>query len=78
MAARNKRISIDENTRSKIKASQLINRLTDHALSPGEIMTTSQVNAARILLGKILPDLSNVDINADVEHTGGITITWQK
>jgi len=76
MAARD-RIQHDENTRKKIQASQLINRLTNHALAEEEIMTSSQVNAAKILLGKILPDLKAMDIIADVEHDGEIHITWQ-
>lgn len=39
--------------RSKIQASQLVNRLTDHAL--GEIeMSATQVQAAKILLDKVL------------------------
>ena len=76
MAARD-RIQHDENTRKKIKASQLINRLTNHALADEEVMTASQVNATKILLGKVLPDLKAMDIIADVEHNGEIHITWE-
>ena len=76
--AANNRISIDENTRKKIKAGMLIKRLTDHALSDEDMMSTSQVNAAKILLGKTLPDLSNVDIQAGVELDGKLEITWAK
>jgi hypothetical protein len=76
MAARD-RIQHDENTRKKIQASQLINRLTNHALGDEEIMTPSQVNAAKVLLGKILPDLKAMDIIADIEHDGEIHLTWQ-
>lgn len=57
MAARSRRIRHDDNTRAKIQASQLVNRLTKHAL--GEVdMTASQVNAATTLLRKVLPDLA--------------------
>jgi hypothetical protein len=76
MAARD-RIQHDENTRKKIQASQLINRLTNHALADEDIMSQSQVNAAKVLLGKILPDLKAMDIVADVEHDGELHITWQ-
>ena len=65
MAARIKKIRDDENTRLKIKAAQLINRLTNHA--NGEIeLTSTQVRSIEILLRKILPDLSDIkmDVNA--------------
>ena len=65
MAARTRRPLHDEKTRQKIQATQLIKRLTSHAL--GELekpMEASQVRAAEILLKKTIPDLSNV------EHTG--------
>lgn len=68
MAARTKRIRHDENTRKKIQASQLINRLTNHALSDKDIMTQSQVNAALGLLKKTLPDLKAM------EHSGEISM----
>ena len=71
MAARN-RISHDENTRKKIQASQLINRLTKHALSDAEIMTQSQVNAAKVLLGKILPDLRSTELTT-IDDEGQVT-----
>lgn len=61
MAARKSRISIDENTRKKIQASQLINRLTNHILKDEE-MSATQVNAALGLLKKTLPDLKQQDI----------------
>lgn len=65
MAARIKKIRHDENTRLKIQAAQLINRLTNHA--NGEVeLTATQVRSIEILLKKILPDLSDIkmDVNA--------------
>ncbi len=65
MAARIKKIRHDENTRLKIQAAQLINRLTNHA--NGEVeLTSTQVRSIEILLRKILPDLSDIkmDVNA--------------
>ena len=64
MAARINKIRHDEETRLKIKTSQLINRLQNHALGECE-MTSTQVRAAEIALKKVLPDLSQ----SDVTHT---------
>ena len=58
MAARNN-TRIDQKSRDKIQVSQLVNRLNKHALSDEEIMTSSQIRAAEILLKKKLPDLTN-------------------
>ena len=71
MAAR-KKIVHDENTRAKIQASQLINRLNKHILAtqdnPDQLMVQSQVTAALGLLKKILPDLSAVELSGEVVH----------
>lgn len=64
MAARSKKIRHDENTREKIRASQLINRLQDHALGQVE-MTSTQVRAAEVCLRKVLPDLSESHVTTD-------------
>ena len=50
--------------REKIKSSQLINRLTDHALGDLELSNT-QVRAIEILLKKSIPDLSAVKHKGD-------------
>lgn len=64
MAARIRKIKHDENTRLKIQAAQLINRLTAHA--NGEVdMSATQVRSIEILLRKILPDLSDVKMDVD-------------
>lgn len=56
-----------EDVRSKIQASQLINRLTDHAF--GEIeLSQSQIKAIEILLKKKLPDLSAVEHSGDADN----------
>lgn len=62
MAARKQLWHPDE-VKARIQASQLINRLTAHALSEsGPIMDASQVNAVRILLAKVIPDLASTDV----------------
>lgn len=63
MAARKQRWHPEE-VRKRIQASQLINRLTSHAISEKPLMDNSQVSAANILLRKILPDLTAT------EHSG--------
>lgn len=55
--------------RSKIANSQILNRLIAHALGQVE-MTATQVQAAQALLRKVLPDLSQVEMQAEttVKH----------
>lgn len=77
MAVRS-RLEHDELTRKKIQASQIINRLNKHVLSEdGDLMSTSQVKAAQVLLNKVIPDLKTIDMVADIKHEGEISITWQ-
>ena len=64
MAARTRKIRHDAETRLKIKTSQLINRLTAHALGEIELQPT-QIRAIEILLKKALPDLASTDVNVN-------------
>ena len=68
MAARIHKIRHDENTRLKIKVTQLINRLQAHIDGKVELGAT-QVRGIEILLRKALPDLSSVE----VDHSGEIS-----
>ena len=55
----------DEAARRMIQTDHLLQRLMDHALGEVE-MTANQIQAARILLKKTLPDLKVVELgNAD-------------
>lgn len=65
MAARTRRIALAEDTRLKIKAAMLINRLTNHATGDIELSAT-QVRAIEVLLKKVLPDLQAIEVDADV------------
>lgn len=65
MAAR-LRTRHQEEVRTKIQTSQLINRLENHALDGAELSAT-QIKAIEILLRKNLPDLSQVEITGDPE-----------
>lgn len=66
MAARNK-ASHDYKTRQKIKTTQLVNRLTDHALGKIEL-STSQVRSIEVLLRKTLADLSQTTLVGDEDQ----------
>jgi hypothetical protein len=67
MAARVRKIRHDEETRAKIQAAQIINRL--HSCVMGEItLDAQQVSAAKTLLSKTLPDLSAVSIEGDEDN----------
>lgn len=67
MAARKQRWHPEE-VRQRIQASQLINRLSEHANSSQPLMDNSQVAAARILLNKVLPDLSSTTLTGDPDN----------
>lgn len=60
--------------RAKIQASQIANRLQQHV--NGEVeLTATQVNAAKILLAKTIPDLSAVTLSNDPENPIGSIIS---
>ncbi|RLA23551.1 MAG: hypothetical protein DRQ62_06200 [Gammaproteobacteria bacterium] len=65
MAVRS-RLEQQQHVRDKIQTTQLVKRLMLHSLADGDIMTTSQVHAARVLLNKVIPDMK------EVEHSGSI------
>lgn len=52
----------NDDTRTKIKAAQLINRLQRHVMSKTPLLDASQVKAATSLLNKVLPDLKAVEL----------------
>lgn len=67
MAARLNKLH-QEDIRLKIKTSQLINVLQNHALDgKGDIQPT-RMKAIEILLRKSLPDLSSVTVSGDKEN----------
>lgn len=57
-----------EDTRKKIQAAQLINRLEKHVFADKPLLDASQVNAAKALLNKVLPDLSSVSVDGEMTH----------
>ena len=77
MAARKQLWHPDE-VKKRIQTSQLINRLTKHALSKEPIMNASQVNAAVRLIGKTVPDLKAVELSGAGEDGEIIFKTYRQ
>lgn len=68
MAARLRKNHQDE-VRTKIQTSQLINKLQNHALSDGdEEISNSRMKAIEILLKKSLPDLTAIQMSGDEDN----------
>ena len=51
-----------QKTRDKIRATQLVNRLLAHINADEPILDATQVNAAKTLLNKVLPDLRSTEL----------------
>jgi hypothetical protein len=67
MPPRIRKIRHDDETRAKIQAAQIINRL--HGCIMGTVeLSASQVSAAKTLLSKVLPDLQATEISGEVAH----------
>jgi hypothetical protein len=64
MAIRNK-LTHDQKTRERIQTSQIVNRLEKHVFGENE-MTATQVNAAKILLSKTIPDLKQIEASIEL------------
>jgi hypothetical protein len=73
MAERLRKKHQDE-VRTKIQASQLINVLQQHALGVTEEIPPSRMKAIEILLKKSLPDLSSTEISGDLDAPLGIKV----
>ena len=67
MAARKRKYQTEQ-TREKIRVTQIVNRLNDFVDGKVE-MSASQVTAAKILLDKTLPNLSQADVTTTHEES---------
>lgn len=68
---------VNEATREKIQVTKLVQLLEADAF--GDIVLTEGRRASiKILLGKCLPDLSNVQVSGDKDRPLALTVTWQK
>jgi len=63
-----------EEVRTKIKVSQLINVLHDHAFGVIEDIKPTRMKAIEILLKKALPDLSATEVSGDADAPIGIKV----
>jgi hypothetical protein len=74
MAERLRKRHQDE-VRTKIQTSQLVNVLQNHALGIDEIeITPTRMKAIELLLKKSLPDLSSTEITGDSEQPISIKV----
>ena len=67
MAARTNRTKLDDKWKEKIKAGVILDRLMKHVDGALD-MSTTQINAAKILLNKVYPDLKAHEIDGAIEH----------
>lgn len=75
MAARVNKINHEEKTKNLIRASQLLNRL--NMFANGEVeMTPAQVQAAKIVIGKEIPDLKALEVSGDEDSPVRLAIAW--
>lgn len=62
MAARKRKVTLSDNWKDGIRASNVMRRLYDHCNGETE-MSMSQIKAAQIILAKIVPDLSRAEVS---------------
>jgi len=74
MAATKRNAMHIQSTRDAARATQLLNRLTNHGLGKLPLENT-QVRAIEIVLKKIKPDLQAISVQAEV--AGALTIKWE-
>ena len=63
-----------QKARERITGSKVLTRLIDFVEGRIEL-SNAQVNAARILLGKVLPDLKNTEVQGRIETTSSVRLT---
>ena len=61
MAARKRKVVLTDDWKQNIRASMIMNRLVAHVDGTVD-MSATQINAAKIVLGKILPDLARSEL----------------
>lgn len=77
MAARKRKVTLTDDWKAKIKASNLMTRLYNHALGDVE-MSASQIKASQVVLSKLVPDLGRTEVTGegggDIKQS--ITVTF--
>lgn len=64
MAARKRKVALSDDWKANIQAAMIMKRLYSHALGEAD-MERSQIDAAKVVLAKILPDLKAMDITVE-------------
>jgi len=77
MAARTNKIRHDDETRKKIQAALIINRMMD-CINGKVTLDAQQVSCAKALLNKSLPDLQSVEQNTNVEGLVEMVVKYQE
>jgi hypothetical protein len=77
MAARKRKVTLSDNWKDGIRASNVMRRLYDHCNGDTE-MSMSQINAAKIILSKIVPDLARTELTGDEDKPLRTVIKWQQ
>ena len=67
----------DEKVRQRIRAGMLEKKLMEHVDGTRE-MSQTQFQAAKTLLGKVLPDLASIEHSTDPNKPMTITLAWSK
>lgn len=75
--ARSRKRMHDEDTRQRIQAALIINRLTD-CLNGKVELTQAQVTCGKTLLNKVLPDLTSTTLKGDKDNPFVIVSKDQK
>jgi hypothetical protein len=76
MAARKRRVALSDDWKANIRAAQIMNRLHGHVMGEVELSQT-QINAAKIILAKILPDLAQTTLASDSANPPKIVVEWK-
>jgi uncharacterized protein involved in outer membrane biogenesis len=66
-----------EMVRQKIQAGVLIDRLQKHAAGTIE-MTASQIEAAKVLLDRSVPKLSQIQHSGDSQNPVSVSFAWKQ
>lgn len=75
MAARKRKITLNDNWKDRIRAGVLMERLLGHVEGTND-MTQTQIKAADILLRKIVPDLARTEMTGKDEGPVEMIIRW--
>ena len=76
MAARTRKVTLTDDWRQGIRATNIVHRLYRHSLGEVE-MTKTQIDAAKVVLAKILPDLKSIEQTTTLTGSIGVVSSTQ-